>query len=208
MSKGLCFLVGVLASVQAHAISDVSIVAGANRSGFKSSGVTGPAITPQVSYNAGVLVGFGSGSVSVETGVLYIDKKYKLFTRLVTLRANVEADIAATYVELPLVLRLNMGFVSLGLGGYYAPRIGDSASGTIQIDGGQKLTISNATSNLTSSDLGALAFLRFHILNSDTSALFLDGRYQYGIADIDSSSIKANSRDIQVYLGYQFKLGK
>lgn len=203
----LCFLVPSIS----FAITDFSVIGGVNQSDFKVSPVSGAtkaAITPSTSMNGGLLIGWGS-MIGLETGLIYTMKKYESFSRVITIRTNVKSNLEATYIQLPVVFRVTpFSLLTFGVGGYFGYLLSDSASGTAQVDNGPSITVAGVTTGLAKTDYGATGLLRLNLVNLATWKLFVEGRYNYGLADVDKSGGKANARDIQAHVGVMFNLGK
>ena len=130
---------------------------------------------PSPSAGSTSKIGLGGGA-SIGVGPLEISaiyNQYKLESAGVTQTSN--------YLDIPVLLRMGAGPVSLGLGGFYSPFLSGSSS-----TGGTFTSEAN---------YGASGSLRFTV---PVVGFFVDGRYHLGLKDYSGTKNSAAA----LYLGW------
>jgi hypothetical protein len=159
------FLLSLLSAPRAFAVPGLELGVMAGAAASMPTGVLDGGI--------GLSVGATGGVGPLEASLLYT--QYKL-----SIPGN---DITGNYLDIPVLYRMSLGPVGLGIGGFYSMFLSRSSTVVLTGDG--------------ESNYGATASLRFTI---PVVGLFLDGRYNLGLKDSNGS--KASSAAF--YLGFNF----
>lgn len=161
-----------------------------------TSGTTTVNTTAGAGSAAGAFAAFGfGGPVYLETGLLAVRRKINDVS-------GINTSFAASYLEIPLVVRWEpVRFFSAAVGGYTAFGVGDvtTTSGTTE------RTQTFDSLNTKSSDLGALVSVRGAIPFNDRMAIILDARYLLGLQEL--SKVTGNStkfRGLELLGGVSF----
>jgi hypothetical protein len=138
--------------------------------------------------------------VGLELGGLYLQRKFSTTDSLLA----ITAESTFTYVQIPLQVRFWLGrFVTLGVGGYYAMGLGDIKSTALGIP----ITTTYAAAGTKTSDYGLLGSLGFNIPLGTSVAILAEGRYAYGMQDLNVTKDPAGTakwRDMQALIGLRF----
>ena len=159
------------------------------------------------SFGGGASIVFGGPSFGVEVGGNYLTSEGTVtFGGL----ASGDASIKYSYVQIPLLLRMNLGRVlSVGVGGYYNKHIGKisatDATGTYELEYGAPATGGGGVP-MKGSSYGLLGSLGFDIPIGASAGLIIDGRYAYGLAEVavDTTQYSWKPSDIQAFVGLRF----
>jgi hypothetical protein len=147
---------------------NVGLMVGPNLSVISGDFPVGTSISGGIGYSVGPSVGLGP----IEVSALYTS----LTTKATVL--TVESSSTTKYLEIPVLYRLGLGPVGLGLGGFYGLSLEDNATSDSNNYG---LT---ASGRVTVPGLG----------------LFVDGRFNLGLNDMSGSKISSAA----VLIGYDF----
>jgi Outer membrane protein beta-barrel domain len=136
-------------------------------------------------YSSGVDSAFGfSGGASVGLGPLEVSALYTQYKFSATLLGQ-SVSTTLNQLDVPVLYRLGVGPVSLGVGGFYSMFLSGSTSSN-----GVSTSVTSGNSNY-----GATASARFTI---PVLGFFVDGRYNLGLKD--NSGVKTSS--MAAYLGW------
>jgi hypothetical protein len=94
--------------------------------------------------------------------------------------------------------------LSIGVGAYYATYSGDMKETTKTLSGSSTSNRSFAAASHEKSDFGLVTSLGIYIPISPVSRIILDGRYNIGMKDNNTSAAELKYNDIQALLGIQF----
>lgn len=195
-------IVAIATSMPAMASPKFSFFGGVDQVSIRKTNITG-AYTGKLGMAGGLGVEFMLGSkVGLELDAIYVQRKWDLTA------SGITVTTAASYVEVPLLLRFWLGQVfSLGAGGYYAQGIG-------------KLKLTSSLSSLTlpdasftsyglkSKDYGAVGVAGFNFKLGSSAAFLLEGRYVYGLSEGlqpgPAASASWKFSDIQGFAGLRF----
>ncbi|MFN7685594.1 MAG: outer membrane beta-barrel protein [Oligoflexia bacterium] len=155
---------------QAHALPGLDI-------GLMAGGAISKSSANSVDGGFGLSFGPTVGMGPIEASALY--SQYKLTAPTVSTSTN--------YLEIPVLYRLGLGPVSVGVGGFYSVFLSGST------------TVGSTTTDLTSgsSNYGATASARVTI---PMLGLFADARYNLGLRDSSGSKLSS----LGFYLGWNF----
>ena len=162
---GVAALAAIASAPSAFAVPgvDIGIMGGANYAMPSNSA----GITKKIGLGGGASIGVGPLEISA------IYNQYKIEASGLTVTTN--------YLDIPVLLRIGAGPISLGLGGFYSPFL----SGTTNVGG----TVT------ADANYGATGSLRFTV---PVAGFFIDGRYNLGLNDDGGSKLSGAS----VYLGW------
>lgn len=141
--------------------------------------------------------------LGLEFGALYMPRR---FEREIEIPVTAKITTEGKMYEFPVLLRAHLGgFLSLGVGGYYA-----TATGHVQreVQAGASTTgsrYSYAEAQQTTSDFGLATSLALHIHMAPLTYFLLDGRYTMGMKN--NSTAPGGDRkynDMQLLAGIQF----
>ncbi len=157
------------------------------------SGTTLPSYSRKLQPTFGAFVDFGVFPfLAFETGGLYLPRKFE------TQSGGATSDFSETRLQIPLLLRASVPFVSVGAGVYYAYGLGNvrtEASGAATESGYDTAKINRNEAGLLGSVRGS--FPLFPLMSA-----VLDMRYCHGLSNRDTSeTLQSYSRDIQVLAG-------
>jgi Outer membrane protein beta-barrel domain len=132
---------------------------------------------PQVGYLVGALANFYfHPNGSIELGALFVSRQYSAGT----------ANFATNGFEVPGMVRWwPFPFFSIGVGGYLHQFIGNLA---VSDASGNYNSQSFASQNLNTTDLGLVGGAQFRIPILTQCNILLDGRFLYGLTDLNSLS--------------------
>lgn len=145
-------------------------------------------------FIAGLFLEFGVWTVTLRPEVNYVEKKFTV--------ANT-AEVTSKYVEIPVLLKVNP-FADFVVSPFIV--IGPSWSNHLESD--VKLLGATATYNDTADDwdLAGVGGVGVEFNVAENVNLSVQGRYNFGLRDIDKSSTEVKSRGIYALggLGFQF----
>ncbi len=135
-----------------------------------------------------------SSAAGLEFGGLYITRKIETTTSFTALGVNSSTTSTDNthFLQIPVLLRVYLNqALSIGAGGYIAEGL------------------SGVDSDLKKSDYGLVASLGIHVPLGSSSAFLIDGRYNYGLKNVDNSSygMTQKYRDVQFLAGLTFGFG-
>jgi hypothetical protein len=193
----LAIIGGILGSAAtSHALVGVSLVGGATSTTPQMTTATGAKVTTKAKTGllGGALLDLGlSGMTSFETGALYNISRFSGNTN------GVDFTLSVPSVNVPVLIRFHpLPLLSFGLGGYYSYRTGNVKVESISVP---NVSIANNTSK---SDYGAVGSVRLHLPVGALTTFIVDGRYLYGIPDLDKTGAKFKTRQIQAFAGLRF----
>lgn len=188
------------------AIVGVGDLASTDVSGSPAAMVVNGVTISNLSVTTKAKLGMGAGALmnahfsprlGAEIGALYVTRKFDSTASFTALGAPSSTVTANTlhYVEIPVALRfwLSPRF-SIGVGGYYASGLGSSDF---------------TAASTKKSDYGALGSAQLRLPLGGSTALLLDGRYEYGLANVDTSGYgNQKYRTVQGMAGLCFGMGK
>lgn len=190
----LCGLVAGLMVASAQA-AELALVGDATWSNLNvtdlPTGINSASTSAKAGYGGGLLLNFPMArAISLEVGGIYASKKADINES--TILGPATGSVSAKYIQVPADLRFWLApMLSIGVGGYWEHGVSGDFSSTKKNDTGL---------------LGSVA-LRFPLGMSGTKFL-VDGRYYYGLSNIDNSGTDTEKyRDIQVLVGFAFPLG-
>jgi opacity protein-like surface antigen len=145
-------------------------------------------------FLAGLFMEFGVWTVTLRPEVNYVEKKFTV--------ANT-AEVTSKYLEIPVLLKVNP-FADFVVSPFIV--IGPSWSNHLKSD--VKLLGSTATYNDTADDwdLAGVGGVGVEFNVAENVSLSVQGRYNFGLRDIDESNAEVKSRGIYALggLGFQF----
>jgi hypothetical protein len=151
----------------------------------------------KIGYGGGILFDHGLAPwTSLEIGALYVGRKADDTTTGIVASSHA--------IQVPVLIRWWMvPMFSIAGGGYYARGIGniDNTDGS-----GASSTVSYADDGYKMNDYGLTGSVALRLPLSTSMRLYVDGRYNYGLANISSVSDTVKNRDIQVLVGFQFAM--
>ena len=142
------------------------------------SGGPGISFSNKTGTAFGAAVGFRLAPVlGLELGAMYDMRKFD--AKL----AGIETITKQNYLEIPLMLRVNLPFISFGAGPYYATALGDVNAAEVAPDGtvGPYVSSTYAQELRKKSEFGFVGSvaLKFHL--APTVSFLVDGRYLQSI---------------------------
>ena len=188
------------------AIVGVGSLASTDVSGSPASMVVNGVTISNLSVTTKAKLGMGAGALmnahfsphlGAEVGALYVTRKFDSTASFTV--SGVPTSTVTTntlhYVEIPFALRFWLSpHFSIGAGGYYASGLGSR-------------DFTNA--GMKKSDYGALGSAQIRLPLGSTMGLLVDGRYEYGLANVDTSGFgNQKYRTLQVMAGVCFGMGK
>jgi hypothetical protein len=184
-----------LSAVPAFAGPRISVVGSGSMAKITASGTqTISDHKSKLAYGGGALVEFRlGGRTGLELGALY-------YMRAVEFTAG---TIAMTMTSIHAPVSFNYWFnrvVSISLGGFF-----NNALGKLKFEPGGEQDYSALSQKKT--DFGALGGLRFNIPLGASAGLRLEGRYLYGLSNLDDPAVAGGSTkmaDIQMFAGLTF----
>lgn len=200
-----------LAAGSAKAELKLSVVgAYLNNSPTVSSNVSTVTISGNsgTSYGGGALLSFGLSRFMVETGALYVQRKAGATMTSTLPAGTLTQTMTFTDLQIPLMLRMGLlPMLNVGVGVVYNIGMGNISLDQTDpsgIAGGNFTGKSESYSQAqdASSDLAAAAGVQLNIPLGSRYGLLLDGNYQFGITNLDTSGnypLKVNV--IQVLAG-------
>lgn len=168
--------------------------------------VAGAEVTPtgaSIRPGAGVAVEAGRGRLSLDLGISRLTRRGSLqydFRRLGG--GTVEDTTEFSYVEVPVLVRFQLGRVSLGAGGYV-----DKAVGTFQsaLSGNQAFDDA-AASGLKSTSMGLMTSLAVDLPVHSRVSIVADSRYAHGLSDLSMTRTASwKTRDLQAFVGIRLR---
>jgi opacity protein-like surface antigen len=151
------------------------------------------------SLDADSLIGLGGGigtefhlneTFGIGLDVLYIQKKLGA-----EINDEFEISVQTNYLMVPLLLRVSpIEMLTFGLGGYFAYGIGETS---ITVN---DVTITDDIDDDAQTDYGLTVALGAKFPLSDQIGIFLEGRYNMGLKDMDNSV-----QDIQGFVGLSYR---
>ncbi len=164
MKKSLFAVVALAAAVSSsQALAgpgfNLGLMGGAGMTMTSTSGVDGG-----IGISAGATAGIGP----IEASLLYT--QYQLSATVL----GVEATSTLNYLDVPVLFRMGVGPLSVGLGGFYSMFLSGSATAA-----GVTADVTDAEANY-----GATASVRFTL---PIVGLFADARYNLGLKDDDGT---------------------
>lgn len=137
---------------------------------------------------------FSANLFAFETGLTYLTSKYTL--------ALSTSKVETTRLQIPLLLRvIKLPIVSFGVGAYYEMGLGKVK--LTDTTTGASTNQSYKDTGIKSGDYGILADLRFRIPVGPKFGIVLDGRYNYGLAEMSETApaLKVKNSAIQAMGG-------
>ena len=151
-------------------------------------------------------MGFGPGGalsadyrfsplVSAEFGAGYVSESVQdpfIGATTITLTTN--------WIQVPLLFKLwPTDFFAIGLGGYLGFGVGDVSGEVSANDGSGSLSgsTSHETVGMKTLDYGLLADMGFHIPVTQTLRLSIQGRYEYGLANLTKNTDNNQSMELR-----------
>ena len=197
---GLTLALGLLASASSHAMVGVSLVGAGTFSApdvKDTNGITVPYKSKLGLGGGGLVDIWFAHRTSLEVGVLYLKAKQEATI------SGFDTTTEFTVIQVPILVRFHlMRYLSIGVGGYVAREQGDVAY--TATSGGTTTSGTSAYTN-TKTDYGAEASLGLKIPMGMMSSILIDGRYIYGMKDLDPSiNGKVNTRAFQLLAGLHF----
>ncbi|MBI3535367.1 MAG: PorT family protein [Deltaproteobacteria bacterium] len=152
---------------------------------YKPTNVSGA--KAKLNFGGGATMEFGLGpKIGLELGAFYLQNKYEATSAVLT--KNVTA---------PLLLRIwFIPTISVGVGGYFSYGLGKVTVASTDFD--------YSAASLSQTDFGLMGALGFNFKVGPTVALVLEGRYAYGLKDIDTSATTSKSTNIIGMVGLRF----
>ena len=171
-----------------------------------AAGFTITSAKGKFAFGGGASMVFGGPAFGVEVGGSYLTSE-----GTVTLAggSSGDASIKYSYLQIPLLMRLNLGrVISVGVGGYYNKHLGKVT--TTDVNGTTESSFDTASTGtgvaMKGSSYGLLGSLGFDIPLGASTGLVIDGRYAYGLAEVsmDTAQYAWKPVDIQAYVGLRF----
>lgn len=197
-------LAAALSSPREARAFGLDLLGGLNRS---QPSVSSPGLT-DLTTKAGSTATYGAfldfrldRAFSLETGVQVLPRTY--VTDVPSLLTGYTSTIR--YLEVPLLLRFNaLPLLSFAAGGYFAQGIGDTE--LVGRVGGTQIAViqSIESASIRKQDYGLLGSVRIELPLAPAIRLLVDGRYLYGLRNVDTSGGSLKWRDLQLMGGLGF----
>ncbi len=146
-------------------------------------------------YGAGALGNFDlSGSwLGGEVGALYL-------RRIIGLTDG--TSVFLPFLEVPVLLRLNLGRISLGAGGYAGIGVGKV---TVKASDGASTQFTYDSVGWEKTDAGLCGSLAMTFPLGTSTALVVDARYTHGLKNLSKvDGVRATLRDMMLLAGIRF----
>jgi hypothetical protein len=190
----LVYLMWILPA-HAYAAGAISIVGVSDTSSISATGKT---VGSQTAFGGGLLIGLPLAMrLSIETGALYFNRNW-------TDTTTGSNTLSSQVLEVPVLLKFHLRFLSIGAGGYYSSNIGSlNETGTVN-----NSSLGFGQYGINPYDYGLIGDVGVHIPLGRGFLLRVDGQYLYGLVNI--ATAPANTvqyRDFQVLAGFTFIFG-
>jgi len=165
--------------------------------------------TPRTGFHAGAFVNIPAGElISIEPGLYYSQKGYTMkgelgFKALDFTGANASAELQSTYIDLPVLVRVNL---VKGLQVFAGPQVSYLAKNNLRVKAGA-LGISlfnrdiDVTDQFNKWDVALTGGLSYQFSNG----LNLQAGYDYGLSKVDANSnVKSYNSAVKIGLGFSF----
>jgi opacity protein-like surface antigen len=198
----IVFALATMSALPAAAQLRAGVIGGINFARMKYEPDTATDVSGRTVFGAGVVVSLGLG----EDSLLQLEPMY-LQKGAVRMDEGVENEIRLAYLEVPVMLRFDLSDARTHPYIMAGPTFGFVMSAMVSSSTGEERDMKDEVKSL---DFG-LGFGAGVHQSMGGSALFLEGRYVLGSADINGLAGSLNpdvkTSGIQVFLGYTILLG-
>jgi hypothetical protein len=223
--KNLYALLFSLAVLGIHQLTAQNLPSAGFRAGVTVSSLQGDAVknlndlvdltngmvttTPRTGFHAGAFARIPAGEfISVEPGLYYSQKGYTMkgdfgIKALDFIGANASAELQSTYIDLPVLLRVNL---VKGLQVFAGPQVSYLAKNNLQVKAGALgFSLFNRDIDVTDQfsrwDVALTGGLSYQFNNG----LSLQAGYDYGLSKVDANSnFRSYNSAVKVGLGFNF----